>query len=103
MNDLVLPLSALLLVGVVTYATRAGGLILMKRVTLGPRAVRFLDAMSGSVLVSMILPAVDDADFAVGTGLLAALVIGAGLRRPTLAVFAAVLIVALMRWIAATP
>jgi len=42
----------------VTYATRAGGLILMSRVTLSPRIAAWLRHIPGAVLVSIVAPTI---------------------------------------------
>lgn len=41
---------------IVTYLTRIGGIWVMSRVRVTPVIERFLDAMSGSVLVAFIVP-----------------------------------------------
>jgi uncharacterized membrane protein len=42
----------------VTYATRAGGLLLMRRVTLSGRLESWLQAIPGAVLVSIVAPTI---------------------------------------------
>lgn len=50
-------LLAILLMTVVTYATRAGGIFLMAYVPLTPRMEAFLKALAVSVLISIVVPA----------------------------------------------
>jgi uncharacterized membrane protein len=49
---------AILAMGLVTYATRIGGIVLMSRVTFSPRVEAFLRYLSGSVLVAVVVPPV---------------------------------------------
>lgn len=51
-------LLAILLMAVVTYATRAGGYWIMGRVTLSPRVAAMLSYLPGAVLTSLVVPAV---------------------------------------------
>lgn len=54
------PLALLTILGMalVTYATRAGGIILMSRVTLSPRMAAWLKHIPGAVLVSIVAPGI---------------------------------------------
>ena len=49
---------AILAMGLVTYGTRIGGILLMARVTFSPRVEAFLRYLSGSVLVAVVVPPV---------------------------------------------
>jgi uncharacterized membrane protein len=51
-------LAAILAMGAVTYAMRAGGFWLMAHVPLTARVRRMLDALPGSVVVATVLPLV---------------------------------------------
>lgn len=51
-------LVAIVLMAVVTYATRAGGYWLMGRVRLTPRVTAMLAALPGAVLAALVVPAV---------------------------------------------
>lgn len=51
-------LLAIVLMGIVTYATRAGGYWIMGRVTLSPRVAAMLAYLPGAVLTSLVVPAV---------------------------------------------
>lgn len=60
---------------VVTYATRAGGLWMMSRVTLSKRMMAWLRHVPGTVLMAIVAPAVLSGGFAEGVaGLATALV-----------------------------
>lgn len=72
-----LSLVAILGMGLVTYATRAGGLWLMARVPDSPRLQAWLRHIPGAILVSLIAPAAlasgpAEALAALGTALVAA-------------------------------
>jgi uncharacterized membrane protein len=51
-------LLAIVLMGIVTYATRAGGYWIMGRVTLSARVAAMLACRPGAVLTSLVVPAV---------------------------------------------
>lgn len=51
-------LVTIVLMALVTYATRVGGYWIMGRVTLSPRAATVLAYLPGAVLTSLIVPAV---------------------------------------------
>ncbi len=51
-------LLAILLMAVVTYATRAGGYWIMGRITLSPRVAVMLAYLPGAVLTALVVPAV---------------------------------------------
>ena len=53
-----LPLSLLTIAGmaVATYASRAAGLMLMSRLSPGPRLTRFMHAIPGAILASIVAP-----------------------------------------------
>jgi len=49
---------AILAIGLVTFATRIGGILIMARIPLSPRIEAFLRYLSGSVLVAVVVPPV---------------------------------------------
>lgn len=49
------PYAVIALMAVATYLLRAGGLFLAGRVPLTPRVERFLEALAGSILVSLVV------------------------------------------------
>ena len=50
------PVGAIVLLATITYVTRIGGLVVMARTPISPRIEAFLEAISGSVLVALVLP-----------------------------------------------
>ncbi len=53
-----LTILAIVLMALVTYATRAGGLWLSSRLNLSERAEAWLEQLPGAILVSLVAPAV---------------------------------------------
>lgn len=51
-------LTAIVLMALVTYATRAGGLWLASRLELSERAEAFLEHIPGAILISLVAPVV---------------------------------------------
>jgi uncharacterized membrane protein len=51
-------LATILAMAVVTYATRAGGLWLGNRISVGPRVDALLAGLPGAILVSLVAPAI---------------------------------------------
>lgn len=51
-------LAIIVLCGLLTWATRVGGVWLVRRVRLGPRASAALEAMPGATLAAIVAPAV---------------------------------------------
>jgi uncharacterized membrane protein len=49
------PYAVIALMAVVTYLLRAGGLFLAGKVPLTPRVERFLEALAGSILISLVV------------------------------------------------
>lgn len=64
---------AILGMGIVTYATRAGGFWLMGYVTLSPKLERFLRQTAGGVLVAIVVAAAMKGDPAMWAGLATAI------------------------------
>ena len=82
----------------ITYFSRAGGLLIMSRIPIGPRVKRFVDAMSSSVLIAVITPMIIHGD---GGTRLAALMAGGVaifLRSPLLAIALGMITAALWRY-----
>ncbi|MCW9035307.1 MAG: AzlD domain-containing protein [Alphaproteobacteria bacterium] len=51
-----LGIAVIIAMALVTYGTRAAGLVIMSRIRVTKRAEAFLTALSGSVLVALIVP-----------------------------------------------
>jgi uncharacterized membrane protein len=65
---------AILAMGLVTYATRIGGILIMARIALSPRIEAALRYLSGSVLVAVVVPPVIQTGPAAWLGVAASLV-----------------------------
>ena len=79
-------LAAILAMAAVTYATRAGGFALVRRLELTGRAKLALEAVPGAVLVALVAPAVLTSGLA--DALAGLLTVLAALRLPVLGVVA---------------
>lgn len=90
-------LMAILIMALVTYLTRSGGVVIMSRVPIGPRVERFINAMSGSVLVAVIVPMAAEGDWGARLALLATLGVMLTTRKPLPAIGAGILTAALWR------
>ncbi len=75
------PAAALIAIAAVTYLTRVGGLIFMDRMTITPRIERSLEALAGSVLVAIIVPAAVAGDLAAKVAVIAAILVMALTRN----------------------
>lgn len=92
-------LLAILIMALATYLTRAGGVFVMARMPIGPRAERFINAMAGSVLVAVITPMAVQGDGAARLALVATLAVMMTLRKPLPAIAAGILTAALWRFV----
>lgn len=90
-------LLAILVMALVTYITRAGGVMVMSRVPIGPKVERFINAMAGSVLVAVILPLAVQGDWGARFALVATLVVMLTTHKPLLAITAGMATAALWR------
>jgi uncharacterized membrane protein len=93
-------LLAIVIMALVTYLTRAGGVFVMARVPIGPRVERFINAMAGSVLVAVITPMAVHGDGGARMALVATAAVMLLLRKPLPAIAAGVLTAALWRLVA---
>ena len=76
---------ALVVIAVVTYITRVGGLVIMSRMSITKRVERSLEALAGSVLVAIVAPATLESDLAAKAAVVAAIVIMLLTRNAVLA------------------
>lgn len=62
------PIAAMTIAGMagVTYLTRVGGILVMNRMTIGPRLEAGLKALPGTMLISIVAPAIISAGIAEG-------------------------------------
>ena len=87
----------ILVMAVVTLATRWGGVYVMSFVPIGYRVRQFISAMSGSVLVALLAPLALEGDTAARLALLTTAVIMLLVKRPLPAIAAGILVAALFR------
>ncbi len=81
----------------VTYATRAGGLLLMRRVSLSPTIERWLRYVPGAVLVALVAPTIAQGGPATLLATVATIVVAARSKSLVLAMVAGVGVVWLLR------
>lgn len=81
----------------VTLATRLGGVFIMSLVPINERVRRFIRAMSGSVLVALLAPIALTGDTAARLALLATALMMLWLKKPLPAIAAGILVAALVR------
>ena len=86
-----------LVMAIVTLATRWGGVYVMSFVPIGYRVRQFISAMSGSVLVALLAPLALEGDTAARLALLTTGVIMLLLKKPLPAIAAGILVAALFR------
>ena len=86
-----------LVMAIVTLATRWGGVYVMSFVPIGYRVRQFISAMSGSVLVALLAPMALEGDTAARLALLTTGVLMLLLKRPLPAIAAGILVAALFR------
>ncbi|MCQ4264804.1 branched-chain amino acid transporter [Stutzerimonas stutzeri] len=90
-------LIVVLVMALVTLATRWGGVFVMTFVPIGDRARQFITAMSGSVLVAIVAPMAWQGDSGAQLALLATTVTMLVLKKPLPAIAAGILAAALVR------
>ncbi|MBS99505.1 MAG: AzlD domain-containing protein [Oceanospirillaceae bacterium] len=93
-------LGALIIVlamALVTLATRWGGIYVMSFVPISYRVKQFIQAMSGSVLVAIIVPMAVNGDSGARLALLATAVTMLLLKKPLPAITAGIAVAALVR------
>lgn len=86
-----------LVMAIVTLATRWGGVYVMPFVPIGYRVRQFISAMSGSVLVALLAPMALEGDTAARLALLTTGLIMLLVKRPLPAIAAGILVAALFR------
>ena len=90
-------LAAIVIMALLTYLTRAGGVFVMSRVPIGPKVERFINAMAGSVLVAVITPMALQGDWGARLALLATLSVMLTTQKTLVAISAGILTAALWR------
>lgn len=86
-----------LLMAVVTLATRWGGVYVMAFVPIGQRVRRFIGAMSGSVLVALLAPMALEGDNGARLALLSTAITMLVVKKPLTAIAAGIVTAALFR------
>lgn len=81
----------------VTYLTRAGGLMIMSVVPVTPRTEAFLDSLSSSVMVAIVVPALLTGDVGAAIGIAAVFVAMVATKNMLIAMTAGVVVAALAR------
>lgn len=87
----------MLAMALVTLATRWGGVYVMSMVPIGPRGQRFIEGMSGSVLIALLAPMAVKGDVGAQCGLLATALAMLACRKPMVAITAGVCAAAVAR------
>lgn len=88
---------ALAVMAVTTYVTRVGGLVIMSRTPITPRVERFLEALSGSVLVALVLPQAVAGDLAAKVAIALAVIVMVATRQTLLALIVSLAAAAAVR------
>ncbi|WP_445158596.1 AzlD family protein [Halomonas sp. E14] len=89
--------AAILIMALVTYLTRAGGVFVMAHVPIGPKVERFINAMAGSVLIAVITPLAIQGDWGARVALVATLGVMLTTQKALAAIAAGILAAALWR------
>lgn len=87
-----------LIMAVVTLATRWGGIFIMSFVPISDGVRRFIGAMSGSVLIAILAPVAVEGDLRARLALLTTLVLILIVKRPLIAISSGFLMAALVRY-----
>jgi uncharacterized membrane protein len=89
----------ILLMGAVTLLARFGGVLVMSVVPINRRVESFINAMSGSVLIAILVPVAVEGDVAARMALLATAGVMLALRRPMPAIAAGIAVAAGWRYL----
>ncbi|MBD0703406.1 AzlD domain-containing protein [Pseudomonas sp. Fig-3] len=87
----------ILIMAIVTLATRWGGVFVMSFVPINYRVQQFITAMSGSVLVAVLAPLAIEGDNGARLALLSTAIIMVIVKKPLPAIAAGILAAALVR------
>ena len=91
------PYAVIALMALVTYLLRAGGLFLAGRVPLTPRVERFLEALAGSILISLVVALAVQGGAVTTLAILAAVAVVLATKQSIAAIAAAVALAAALR------
>ena len=92
-------LLVIVLMGFVTLLTRFGGVLVMSVVPINRRVESFINAMSGSVLIAILVPVAAEGDVAARLALLATAGVMLAVRRPMPAIAAGISVAAGWRYL----
>ncbi len=92
------PLMIILIMAIVTLATRWGGVVIMAYVPIREPVQRFITAMSGSVLVALLAPIAVQGDNGARCALLTTVILMLVVKKPLLAIAAGMLAAAIFRY-----
>lgn len=87
----------ILIMAIVTLATRWGGMLIMSYIPIGPRVQRFIHAMSGSVLIAILAPVALEGDHGARLALLSTFIVMLISKKPLIAISAGILAAAMYR------
>lgn len=87
-----------IIMAVVTLATRWGGVFIMSFVPIRDSIQRFIGAMSGSVLIAVLAPVAVEGDLGARLALLTTLVLILLIKRPLVAITSGFMMAALVRY-----
>lgn len=87
----------IIVMALVTLATRWGGVYVMSFVPLNGKIKNFIQAMSGSVLVAIIAPTAATGDRGAQMALLTTAILMLALKRPLIAIAGGILVSAFVR------
>lgn len=87
------------LMAAMSLLARFGGVLLMSVVPINPRVESFINAMSGSVLIAILVPVAVEGDIAARMALLVTAGVMLVLRRPMPAIAAGILVAAGWRYL----
>lgn len=87
----------ILVMAVVTLATRWGGMFVMQFIPISRRVRNFISAMSGSVLVAVIAPSALNGDIGARLALLTTAILMLTIRKPLPAIAAGIVVAAISR------
>ena len=87
----------IVIMAIVTLATRWGGVFIMSYIPLSDRVQRFIQAMSASVFIALIAPIMLETDMAGRLALITTFVLMLALKMPIVAMSLGILVAAMSR------
>jgi uncharacterized membrane protein len=87
----------IVIMAIVTLATRWGGVFIMSYIPLSDRVQRFIQAMSASVFIALIAPIMLETDIAGRLALITTFVLMLALKMPIVAMSLGILVAAMSR------